>query len=72
MKAEFLNIIDKTILFEALKKGDNEALNIIINEIDRLECIIKTYETAMFQISNAIEKPYVKSAELQKKAIKNL
>lgn len=44
MKAEFLTLSEKDTLYGKLLKGDKTAIEETINEIERLENIIRDYE----------------------------
>lgn len=52
---EFLPMDKKADLMKALESGDKNAIKNVINELDRLESIIKGYEVAMSQITKALD-----------------
>jgi len=54
--AQFFSISDKATLIQKLEKGDAVAIKTIINELDRLESIIKNYELAFEQTKRSFEK----------------
>lgn len=72
MTTEFITPMSKAILVNHLEQGKKEAINIVLNEFDRLESIIKSYELAMSHISTKLEDRYVKNVDTQMKAIESL
>lgn len=53
--AEFFSISDKATIISKLEKGCPIAIKTVIQEIDRLESIIKNHEVAFEQISRTFE-----------------
>lgn len=47
METKFVSLNDKTVLVEGLMKGDHECMKLVIEELDRLERVIKDYEIGM-------------------------
>lgn len=47
MKTIFVDLSDKSILMNKMRKGDDKAIEYVISEIDRLESIIRNYEAGM-------------------------
>ena len=68
MKCEFLDFKKKKEIYDKIINSDIEdkelLSEIILNEIQRLESVIKDYEIAMNQVSNAIESTIFKSPKL--------
>lgn len=54
MKTEFISLMDKLLLKQKLQKGQDDAIDIVLNEFDRLEAIIKDYEMGMAQVTNVL------------------
>lgn len=54
MKCEFIDLNDKRILFDSILNSENRKLlaEDVINEIDRLENVIRNYEIQMEQVVN--------------------
>jgi hypothetical protein len=64
MAAEFLNGITKNRIIDGLMLGDKKSIVTIIDEVDRLEKIIRDYESGMMQVvqtlnSDTFKKPAV-------------
>ena len=72
MKTEFLSHTNKIELINHLEQGKKEAIDIAVNELDRLEVIIRSYESVMQQVALKLDDHYVKNVENQILAIKNL
>jgi len=49
METQFTSITQKGELIDRLRKGDDSAISYVINEIDRLESVIKNYELSFSQ-----------------------
>jgi len=46
METEFYSLTEKRHIMDMLESGDKKAVKIVINEIQRLEGVIKDYEIA--------------------------
>jgi len=55
MEANFYSITDKMFLIKQLEQGEEDAIKHVINEIQRLESIIKDYEVAFKICSDKVE-----------------
>ena len=61
MKAEFLTIDDKVSIKERIESGDKSVFKDVINEIERLESIIRDYEIAFDVVMGKVESKTNKS-----------
>lgn len=52
METKFISTNKKIALMVALQRGEKEAIQTIINELGRLESVIKDYEIGIKQINN--------------------
>jgi hypothetical protein len=63
MKPEFLRINDKAILMVKLENGNVDAIKYVLNEINRLENLVKNYETIIDQVNYISESKTFKIPE---------
>lgn len=49
METEFIGLIEKMHLQKKLEQGDTKAIDLVMNEFQRLEGIIRDYEIVMKQ-----------------------
>lgn len=62
---EFISLDDKMKIFNSLKNGDEESIELVIKEIDRLESRIKELEMGCDSIINKLNgKTYLKPEQL--------
>ena len=47
---KLLSIREKRELYNKLLEGDEEAVNLVISELDRLEFIVRNYESGIFAL----------------------
>ena len=52
METEFIQIQEKAILMEALKRGDEDAIKSVFDEISRLEIVIRDYELGISLVNS--------------------
>jgi len=52
METKFISTNKKIALMVALQRGEKEAIQTIINELGRLESVIKDYEIGIKQIND--------------------
>ena len=62
----FLSIIDKSKLYSLAQNGNKEGIELLINEIDRLESIIKDYEIGINQLLHKYNDKIIKNPKIPK------
>lgn len=68
MESEFIGLIEKMNLQKKLEQGDAKAIDLVMNEFQRLEGIIRDYEIVMKQTveklnSRTFKTPNIKGIE---------
>lgn len=68
MKTEFLPPSAKGELIQKIASGDKKSINVLINELDRLENLVRTFESVVYvcqsQTFKAIDTDQNKTPEL--------
>lgn len=64
METIFLTIQRKGQLISKLENGEKEAVKIVIKEIDRLEAVIKDYESAIGLLNSKFNSETFKTPEI--------
>lgn len=52
METKFISITEKAALIVALQLGEKEAITTVMDELNRLESVIKDYEIGIKQIND--------------------
>lgn len=55
MKTQFLSIVEKAELARKIEAGDTTAMEYMLNEMDRLESIIRDYEIVIGMVAAKLE-----------------